>query len=517
MKSVETITTEQKALLADKNWRISHLYKIKDKQKKLITFVPNKAQKHFNANKHTRNIILKSRQLGFTTFETIDTLDDSLFNKNFDALFIAHGLEPAKDIFDNKIDLAWLNFPLKDYYSADTDTARKLKVGFGDNTFSSIMVDTSGRSGTFSRLHITEFAKLCKSFPDRAREVLEGSIPAVPNTGRVDIESTADGASGLFYEMFWQAWDRGEPQHATQFKAHFYNWQWDEEIETLEPIKDLPLEFKQYQEKHNLTDKEITYYYLKFVSLGEHDRNWATMKKEYPTTPEEAFESSGDKLFDAEKLGLQEAIKPSEQYGEFLIYKPYQLGHCYGMGVDVAEGIGKDSSTIILFDFTPAKPEVVAEYANNNIAPDLLAFEVKNLAEKYEYPLVAVERNNHGHTTISKLREIYPERHIYKDDKDKLGWQTNLVSKPKMMYDLSTAVNEELVNLNSSRIISEARRYDKEELRVVKANEETTNHWDLLIATAIGFQMKDSARSYKVMRTQSSGSSVRRGNGMRGV
>lgn len=509
------LTNKQKELLGSKDWRVSHLYKVKNKQKELVTFRRNKAQADFAKNKHTRNIILKSRQLGFTTDETIDALDDVLFSRNFDALFIAHTLEAAKDIFDNKIDLAWNNYPLRHMYKPDMDSARKLKVGFGDNTYSSIAVDTSGRSGTYSRLHVTEFAKLCKTFPDRAKEVLEGSIPAVPTTGRVDIESTADGASGLFYEMFWSAWDRGEPQHSTQFKAHFYNWQWDEEIETTEPVIALPLEFKQYQEKHKLTDKEIAYYYLKFISLGEHDRNWATMKKEFPTTPEEAFEGSGNKLFDAEKLGLQQTLKPVEQYNSFLIYKPYQLGHIYGMGCDVAEGIGKDSSTIALWDFTPAKPEVVAEYANSNIAPDLFAFEIKNLAEKYELPLVAVERNNHGHTTLSKLREIYPERHIYKDDKDKLGWQTNLVSKPKMMFDLNTAVNDELVSLTSARIISEARRYDKEELRLVRANDETTNHWDLLVAAAIGFQMKDFARLVRRNIIKNSSTPIKRGSGLR--
>ncbi len=513
---METLRPQDKERLASKDWRISHLYKIKDKQKQLITFKRNKAQADFETKRHTRNIILKSRQLGFTTYESIDTLDDTLFQKNFDALFIAHGLEPAKDIFDNKISLAWDNFPLRHLYGVDMDSARKIKIDFGDKTYSSIAVDTSGRSGTFSRLHITEFAKLCKQFPDRAKEVLEGSIPAVPTHGRVDIESTADGSSGLFYDLFWDAWDRGEPKHPTQFKAHFYNWQWDEEVEITEPISDLPMEFRHYQELHKLTDKEISYYYLKFLSLGEGERSWATLKKEFPTTPEEAFESSGDKLFDAESLSLQKSIKPVSEYNNFIIYKPYKLGHHYGMGCDVAEGIGRDSSTMSLWDFSPSKPEIVAEYANNNIAPDLFAYEIKNLADRYENPLIAIERNNHGHTTISKLREIYPDRHIYKDDKGKHGWQTNLVSKPRMLYDLNTAVNEQLVDLNSARIISEARRYESESLRILHPTEETTNHSDLLIAACIGFQMKDVVRSIK-KPYQSSIAPVKRGTGLRGI
>lgn len=487
--------------LLNKEWRMDHLYKIKNKQKQLVTFRRNKAQRHFQQHKHTRNIILKSRQLGFTTDEAIDTLDDALFTKNFDALFIAHGLEPAKDIFDNKIDLAWKNFKLKHLYKPDMDSARKLKVGFGDETFSSIAVDTSGRSGTFSRLHVTEFAALCKTFPDRALEVLNGSIPAVTSEGRIDIESTAEGSDGLFHEMFWNAWERGEPLYPTQFKAHFYNWQWDEEIDTTTVITDLPPEFRKYQEKYMLSAKEISYYYLKFLALGEHDRNWATMKKEYPTTPEEAFEGSGNKLFDIEKLGLQKIMKPIEEYNNFKIYKKYILGHKYGIGCDVAEGIGKDSSAIVVWDFSTIRPRIVAEYANNAIAPDMFAFDIKNIAERYEQPLVAVERNNHGHTTISKLREIYPDRHIYEYAEDKFGWHTNLVTKPKMLFELNTAINENLVKISSKRIISEMRRYDKDELRELKAKNDTTAHFDLLTATAIGFQMKN--ESSKKERTSS--------------
>ena len=475
--------------LLDKEWRISHLYKIKNKDKQLVRFQRNRAQIEFNKNKHTRNIILKSRQLGFTTEEVVDALDDVLFTRNFDSLFIAQDLDTAKDIFNNKIDLAWENFPLKDYYLVDRNSARQLKFGFGNGQFSSILVDSSGRSGTYQRLHITEFARLCKTFPDRAREVLEGSIPAIPTNGRVDIESTADGSEGKFYDMFWEAWEReGKELHPTEFKAHFYNWTYDEEIKKIvNPIKGLPNEFIDYQKQHGLSDYEITFYYLKWLSLN---KDWQALRKEYPTTPFEAFESSGTKLFDAIKISLM-GTQQGEQQGDWIFYEQPVLGNRYAMGCDVAEGVGQDSSTAVIWNFTPIKPRVVADYKNNKIAPDLFAFEIKNGGEKYQNALVAVERNNHGHATLSKLREIYPERQIFKDDKDKLGWITNLVSKPKMMYDLNTAISNELVDIPSKPIQSELRRFDKENLRDVKFSEDITQHYDLVVATAIGFQMKD--------------------------
>ena len=111
---------QDKERLGSKEWRLSHLYFIKDKNTNLIQFKRNRAQEDFDKNKHTRNIILKSRQLGFTTDETLDTFDDALFTRNFDGILIGQDLETAKDIFSNKVDLAWQNFKLKELYKVNT-------------------------------------------------------------------------------------------------------------------------------------------------------------------------------------------------------------------------------------------------------------------------------------------------------------------------------------------------------------------------------------------------------------
>lgn len=480
--------------LLDRNWRINNLYWIKNKNQQLVKFKLNEAQLDFDKNKWTRNIILKSRQLGFTTFETVDMLDDVSFNRNFDALFIAQDLDTAKDIFSNKVDLAWDNFILNSFYKVNTESARQLKLDFGDKTVSSITVDSSGRSGTYRRVHCSEFAIVCKKFPEKAREIIEGTIPAVPIDGRIDFESTAEEAVGHFYNMFWEAWERGDPTIPTQFKAHFYNWTWDkaeirkvtpEQIKSFLESKDFPL-FVEYKERHNLSDPEITYYYFKWLSLN---KNWHSLHKEYPTTAFEAFSSAGNKLFDENKLSQFKTLQGVQENEWTYFHKPI-IGHQYVWGADVGEGIGKDHSTVTIMDVTLLKPTVVATFKNNMIAPDIFAFEIKNGASKYGMAFGAVERNNHGHTTISKLREIYPELLIYKDDKDRFGWETNLVSKPKMFYDFNTAVNNELIDIPSKPLISEMRRYDKEDLRSKKYGDEVTEHFDLVTSAVIAFQMR---------------------------
>jgi len=414
-------------------------------------------------------------------------LDDALFNRNYDALFIAQDLDTAKDIFSNKIDYAWQNYPdeLKKLYILDNDSARKLRFDFGDGTVSSITVDSTGRSGTYQRLHITEFAKVCRDYPDKANEIFNGSIPAVPTNGRVDIESTAMSSDGLFYELFWEAWERGDPKLPTEFKAHFYNWTWDEEVATTDEIRALPREMKDYQQLHKLSNQEISYYYLKWISLN---KNWTECKREYPTTPYEAFSGSGAKVFD--DLAIERfVLETGTKAGDWVYFEEPQTGHDYCLGADVAEGVGQDSSTTVIWDFTPIRPRVVARYKNNLIAPDLFAYEIKAGAEKYKMAYVAVERNNHGHSTLSKLKEIYPERNIYRE-KNKYGWETNLVTKPKMVFDLAAATNNDLVDIPDRILAGEMRRYDKQYLNTARFDQDATQHYDVLMAACIGFQMK---------------------------
>ena len=240
----------------------------------------------------------------------MDSLDDVLFTPNMDALMIAHNLEAGESIFSKKISFAWEKIPdvIKQLYGVDNKTTKTLKFDFGQKGFSSIAVDTSGRSGTYQRVHITELAEISKKYPKKVPDIIEGTIPAIPTTGRVDIESTSQGASGEFYEMFMEAWERGAPTHPLQYKAHFYNWTWDDdELGTITPIPFAQMQerekFETYAQRLNLNDLQITYYYLKWLSLN---KNWNSLKREYPTTPQEAFDAVSEGTFYGETIGVME-------------------------------------------------------------------------------------------------------------------------------------------------------------------------------------------------------------------
>lgn len=506
-------TPEQKKNLISKPYRLNNLYKIINKDKQLVQFNLNPAQADFLKNREARNICLKSRQLGFTTLSIIDMLDDILWNPNFHALFLSYDDPSALDIFDTKVVLAWDHFLFKKFFQVDTDRANKIKVGFGDGTFSSISVKSSGRAGTYNRVHISEFGRICYKYPAKAYEILTGTIPSVPLGGTLDIESTAETDYGHFYDMFWEAWNRplGRPLRPTELKAHFYNWQWDTaEIEKItEPDSEIPSDFRDYQKQHNekaakypgkflpINDIQLTYWFYKWIQAK---RDWKFLFTNYPTTPEEAFVSSGSKLFALEKVDqLSESLQAGTDYNGWTIYDDYISGHQYAIAADPSEGVGQDSCAAVVWDFTPVRPRVVATYSNNKIAPDIFAFELKTLGARYGFCLIAVERNNHGFATLTRLKDIYPtgmiyrtikEGGIYEKESDKYGWDTNLATKPKMFYDFSTAVNDQLIEIPDRQLLHEIRIFDRNELNAVKADPLASNHFDLLTAAVIGWQMR---------------------------
>lgn len=480
--------------LSDREWRISHLYKIVDKDSNLVVFNKNTIQARFDREKHNRNLILKARQQGFTTYECIDGLDDVLFNRNFTMVIIAHEDRAVKTIF-KKIRRAWDEFnpDLKQFLNlvVNTDSANELSFNNG----SVIRVALSSRSDTVNRLHISEFGKICAKYPGKAEEIITGAFPSVPAGGRIDIESTAEGELGEFYDMFWEYWGK-EPETDRDFKAFFFPWFGNPEYKLQSKVT-LPNDIIDLQVKFGLTTEQVTwYYYEKRVQKNK-------MPQEYPSTPEEAFISSGLSFFDATVLGNIQT-KEGKKIGDWTYYYDYTPGHRYVLGCDVAEGVGRDSSTCVVLDVTKLVTRVVAEFESNRIPPDLLAYEVANGGTRYGNCLVAVERNNHGHTTLSKLKEIY--HNIYMEEKfdnllnrktKKLGWLTTLSTKPKMLSELCTAVNESDIEIISPFILKEMRTYQSDDLNRVKMDEKQTKHWDLLMALAIAYQMKNNIAAKK--------------------
>ena len=236
---------ELERCLADPIWRIFSgcLYKIKIKGDDFVNefgqveeaptyelpFKPNDAQKKFLNRLWYRNIILKARQLGFTTLICILWLDHALFNANQHCGVIAQNLETVSDIFSDKIKFAYDNLPPEILERFPLKTNNGTEMEFAHNG-SKISVATSFRGGTMHRLLISEYGKICAQSPGKAKEVRTGSLPAVPTTGICVIESTAEGRGGDFFDKVQIAQKNFASRKKLtpkDFRLHFYGW-WEE-------------------------------------------------------------------------------------------------------------------------------------------------------------------------------------------------------------------------------------------------------------------------------------------------
>lgn len=289
--------------LADPVWRLDNLYWILVKSEqpgdegRRVKFKMNRAQRRFVERLWHRNIILKARQLGFTTLICILWLDYALFNADARCGIIAQDKESAEAIFRDKVRFAYENLPesLRRAIPLKRDSASELL--FANN--SSIRVATSMRSGTIHRLHVSEFGKICAKYPDKAAEVVTGSLPTVPTDGIVIIESTAEGRDGAFYDMTQLAQAKHLQQHKLgpkDFRFHFYPW-WEAPEYDIDPAGVVIS-----SEDHAYFDQIEALMRCKihlgqrawYVSQRENDFAGRDEKmwQEYPSTPDEAFQVS---------------------------------------------------------------------------------------------------------------------------------------------------------------------------------------------------------------------------------
>lgn len=473
--------TNNPDLIYDKEWRMNNLYWIITKNGTKEVFKMNRAQKHFFDNYLSkpgfvfhRHIILKSRQLGFTTFIDLFILDEILFNSNREGLIIAHKVQDAAEIFDRKIDYALRNMAddVKGaFFKLNRNSAKKIQVvidyGPEKGSTSSIAVATSGRSATYYYVHISEFAKMCVAYPKNAVEVETGTFPAVPFDGFIFIEGTAEGMAGRFYEMFHENWlvrNTITPMISrVKFLPHFYNWQYDDmemaKITENVPVKDMEIceiDWGEYQKEHNLTDKEITYYYMKWLQMGGKGSTDAINKlhQEFPTTPEEAFLSTGQTYFPTTKVfSMLQNVKRGERgelfrnekgevnfqpvsTGNLEIFEMPQPGDRYIIGGDTAEGLAHGDYQV-LYVINHRTEECVAIY-RSQVPPDELVNEAFNLGKFYNLALLGIESNKDGlwvNDALDKLgyvnlyyRKVFDD--ITKNVTKFFGWKTTSATRP---------------------------------------------------------------------------------------
>lgn len=240
---------------------IEERLRIIDKTGQEVPYQLNKAQKLFVEQATGRDIILKARQMGFSSLIGGIFMADFLLKDNSYSVVLADNSDNAIGLLDrvkyylkSYESITGMKIPLKynsKYEIANEVIGSRYQIGTAENT-------EFGRSKTISNLHMSEAA-----FYKSLRLLLASALQAVQPEGRVAIETTANGFNE--FKEFWDESARGE----TGFNPLFF-----------------PPNLMYEQAFLDQKKRELRRLY----------------PQEYPSTPEEAFLTSGESYFNTDSL-----------------------------------------------------------------------------------------------------------------------------------------------------------------------------------------------------------------------
>jgi hypothetical protein len=468
--------------MKDNWWRLNSLYFIEDEDGNKVRFRLRPWQELLLRTMWYLNIILKARQMGFTTAIDIFILDRTLFNKNTKSGIIAHTREDAVIIFRTKIKFAYDSLPkeVRAVIRAKQDRAGEMVFSNG----SSIRVAVSMRSGTLQYLHISEFGKLCAQSPLRAQEVISGSLNTIHKGCFAFIESTAEGAGGHFHRMTMKAkghHDKGKELTRLEYKFHFFPWFDDPKYRVAVPDDFvLTTRWEKYFSGVEAAIGRCLDLEQKAWYVIKEDEQGDKMKQEFPSTPLEAFLFSGRPCFDPDALNTIEGVCEEPQRivdvrlsdGEWedrddgllqIWQEPQEEGE-YAIGADVAEGLEHGDASS--FDVLNERGQQVAHF-NGRLDTDLFGQVLNWVAIKYNNAFLGVERNNHGHAVLNELKRLeytnlYVEERLDRDSEEeteKVGWYTSQVFKPFIIDNLKALIRDCLAGIICKQTVDEARTY----------------------------------------------------------
>lgn len=500
----------------DTRFYIEHFLKIKNKKSQLILFKYNAAQEIFEniindntrSNRPHRYIVLKARQLGISTYSTARMFKDTATRENVNTLIIAHEDKATQNLFNmNKLyydELPTALRPMKKYSNEkalvfENPTQDEDEKQENPGLRSKFMLATAGtsetgRSGVYHNVHVSELAFFPN--PENTMTALLQCVPDEPNT-LVVLESTANGVGGYFYDM-WQKSVQGkneftpiflgwfvDPEYTRPFKTEQERQEFEKDVNyTYKNSADINVRTEEFllQQQFGLTLEQLNW--RKWTIANKCGGSVDIFKQEYPSTPQEAFIASGRPRFDLNVIKQYELATTNPEKVCFLhrkahssrvtieenpkgyleIYQMPVQNKCYTIGADVAEGlVTGDFSVGIVLD---EECNVVSLW-RGHIDPDLFGKQLVALSYLYNEAYIGVEINNHGLTTVKSILDeeyynIYYSKvfdHVANELTKKVGWTTNVKTKPLMINKLAEFIREFLIGIPSMSIVSELYTY----------------------------------------------------------
>lgn len=317
--------------------------KVRTKAGEIQPFVLNEAQRiihqrfqdQIDRTGRVRALILKARQMGSSTYVGGRFYWKTSHAKGMRAFILTHKDSATQNLFA-MTKRFYENCPPVVRPELKSSNATELDFGKLDSGYriGTAKADGVGRSDTIQLFHGSEVA-----FWHRADQHATGVLQAiadVPGTESV-LESTANGVGGLFYNMCMEAL-RGD----SDYELIFLPWFVMEEY-AADPAKgwEAPQGIAEYAEIHELSERQTYWLFRKNRELAladglPTDEICWKFRQEYPSTPDEAFQVSGEDSF-IPPVWVQKARKftaPNQDHAPLVL------------GVDVARG-GGDNSRIM--------------------------------------------------------------------------------------------------------------------------------------------------------------------------
>lgn len=479
------------------------MYKIRSEERGLVnlSFKKRPVQKTlFEAAKAKgfrglRDIILKARKEGVTTFFALLYLDDSLFTPNTVSEIVAHTAADVKKIF-KIVKLAYYSCP-NQIRLFDGRVWQKPKANYDnvnelvfDDINSAIRVSLQSRGGTVNNLHISEVAHIPENEVEARMAAILESVPNVELGSNITMETTANGMGGWFPDL----WDESI-EGMTLFRTFFFGWYLKPENQMTPPEDYEPSE-ETLDMQNRLREYDGTELTMRQLFWWEMTRSQQKklMNQEHPTIPEDAFLSSGLHVFDLQKLNRVKTREVVRTYHGWNIYIEPKKNRRYIVAGDPAEGLGgkNDASGGVVLDAVTL--EEVATFRSKTCKPKKFATRLAQIGTLYNEAMVVVERNNHGHTVLDRLKDIYSnifmmmtiDERTHKKTK-KLGWLTNKSTRD-LILDHFENYYEEGAFIPSSGILK------KEMMNFItnekgKREAKSGKKDDVLMATAIALKV----------------------------
>ncbi|MBE2927403.1 terminase large subunit domain-containing protein [Anoxybacillus flavithermus] len=525
------LTKEEKLKIIMSDFQLfsKNFIKIIDNNGDTVPFVLNFEQEQFMNEMGKYNIILKGRQIGFTTLSLAYMLYSACTKPDTNYIIMTHHASVSKSLFV-KLKKMYKSLPHEKYPNLFPKTLLNNRDELYLDNGSRIIIATaqgedaiSGNS--FQMIHLSEMAK----YPaDVQEEIIATCIPALAKneSSAIIIESTAFGFN-TYQEMFMKAWRDKE----SVWKAHFYSWlakayqsqfkhTFDEAEEWFKAnnngrrmtYDDLEHDEKILRDQYGATYRQLMFrrYYIQTNSLEK-------FKREFPTTPDEAFAETNKAVFDTAKIIerlhhvippletkevydiLPDVLKPYVNKNLFIYHLPKPKMRMYA-GVDVSSGQGGDYSTMSIFD---ADGQQVASFYANVIPVYRFAEIVDALGRFFNYAFICVERNSYGLPLLERLRKEYEYMNLLKQKvfdqrgkrKMQLGFQTTNVTKPIIIHDMKEMFELGLINIECVRTLEEMKIYQEKNGKMGNKKGQN-NHDDLVISVAMAVQAMKQAKYY---------------------